>query len=206
MKYTHESSTSRRLRLFWRLRAEDVKRLSVFDHRCLRSIARIWWEHRTSNAEVRRMVFGGNNSPSIDELVTLHRLCWLGHTHRFTWSWIFHQILFRWCSIRWPPRYSPNLQLACKRFITNQSDTITRTDDVTSIGCETFASLFSRSTSKSTAHSVAWKHHKREIQLGSSLESLLRLMETILSCGLLRGTNHLIAENSLTADDRFRSR
>ncbi|KER22698.1 hypothetical protein T265_09253 [Opisthorchis viverrini] len=36
----------------WPLRAEDVKRLSVFDHRCLRSIARIWWEHRISNSEV----------------------------------------------------------------------------------------------------------------------------------------------------------
>ncbi|KER22847.1 hypothetical protein T265_09123 [Opisthorchis viverrini] len=66
----------------WPLRAEDVKRLSVFDHRCLRSIARIWWEHRISNSEIRRMVFGRNNSPSIDELTTLHRLRWLGHVSR----------------------------------------------------------------------------------------------------------------------------
>ncbi|KER33000.1 hypothetical protein T265_12711, partial [Opisthorchis viverrini] len=66
----------------WPLRAEDVTRLSVFDHRCLRSIARIWWEHRSSNAEVCRMVFGGNYSPSIDELITLHRLRWLGHVLR----------------------------------------------------------------------------------------------------------------------------
>ncbi|KER28282.1 hypothetical protein T265_04880 [Opisthorchis viverrini] len=58
----------------WPLRAEDVKRLSLFDHRCLRSITRIWWEHRISNSEVRRMVFGRNNSPSIDELITLHRV------------------------------------------------------------------------------------------------------------------------------------
>ncbi|KER25252.1 hypothetical protein T265_07239 [Opisthorchis viverrini] len=58
----------------WPLCAEDVKRFSVFDHRCLRSIARIWWEHRVSNSEVRRMVFGRNNSPSIDELITQHRL------------------------------------------------------------------------------------------------------------------------------------
>ncbi|KER25293.1 LOW QUALITY PROTEIN: hypothetical protein T265_14240 [Opisthorchis viverrini] len=62
----------------WPLRAEDVKRLSVFDHRCLRSIARIWWEHRISSSEVRRMVFWKNNSPSI----TLHRLRWLGHVLR----------------------------------------------------------------------------------------------------------------------------
>ncbi|GAA52253.1 hypothetical protein CLF_107687, partial [Clonorchis sinensis] len=39
--------------MFATLRAEDVKRLSVFDHRCLRSIARIWWEHRISNAELQ---------------------------------------------------------------------------------------------------------------------------------------------------------
>ncbi|KER19410.1 hypothetical protein T265_15549, partial [Opisthorchis viverrini] len=35
----------------WSLRAEDIKRLSVFDHRCVRSIARIWWEHRIRNSE-----------------------------------------------------------------------------------------------------------------------------------------------------------
>ncbi|KER28116.1 LOW QUALITY PROTEIN: hypothetical protein T265_13641 [Opisthorchis viverrini] len=51
----------------------------VFDHRCLRSIVRIWWEHWISNSEVRRAVFGRNNSPSIDELITLHRLRWIGH-------------------------------------------------------------------------------------------------------------------------------
>ena len=37
----------------WPLEAEDVRRLSVFDHRCLRSIGKIWWEHRISNTEVR---------------------------------------------------------------------------------------------------------------------------------------------------------
>ena len=44
----------------WPLRA-DVRRLSIFDHRYLRSIARIWWERRISNAEVRRMVLGRQN-------------------------------------------------------------------------------------------------------------------------------------------------
>jgi hypothetical protein len=65
----------------WPLRAEDVRKLLAFDHRCLRSIARVWWEHRISNAEVRRRVFG-RNSPAIDELMTLHRLRWLGHVLR----------------------------------------------------------------------------------------------------------------------------
>ena len=40
----------------WPLRVEDKQRLSVFDHRCLRSIARIWWDNRVSNIEVRRRV------------------------------------------------------------------------------------------------------------------------------------------------------
>jgi hypothetical protein len=66
------------------MRVEDSRRLSVFDHRCLRSIARVWWEHRISNAEVRRMVFGRNNSPEINELITLHRLRWLGHVLRMS--------------------------------------------------------------------------------------------------------------------------
>ena len=65
----------------WPLRAEDIRQLSVFDHRCLRSIARVWWEHRISNAEVRRMVFGAN-ARSIEEVLTLHRLRWLGHVLR----------------------------------------------------------------------------------------------------------------------------
>ncbi|KER24813.1 hypothetical protein T265_07598 [Opisthorchis viverrini] len=66
----------------WPLHAEDVKRLSALDHRYLRSIARIGWEHRISNAEVRRTVFGRNNSPPIDELITLQRLRWHGHVLR----------------------------------------------------------------------------------------------------------------------------
>ncbi|CAH8657628.1 unnamed protein product, partial [Dicrocoelium dendriticum] len=32
----------------WPLRSADMKRLVTFDHRCLRSLAHIWWEHRVS--------------------------------------------------------------------------------------------------------------------------------------------------------------
>ncbi|CAH8656857.1 unnamed protein product [Schistosoma curassoni] len=42
----------------WPLRVEDVRRLSVFDHRCLRRIADIQWQHHVGNAEVRHRVFG----------------------------------------------------------------------------------------------------------------------------------------------------
>ncbi|GAA50539.1 WD repeat-containing protein 24, partial [Clonorchis sinensis] len=57
----------------WPLHAEDVKRLSTFDHRYPRSIARVWWEHQVSNAQVRLMVFARTHPPMINEF-TLHRL------------------------------------------------------------------------------------------------------------------------------------
>ena len=67
----------------WPLKAEDVRRLSVFDHRCLRSIGKIWWEHRISNTEVRRRVLGPKNMSIIEQLHH-HRLRWLGHVLRMS--------------------------------------------------------------------------------------------------------------------------
>ncbi|KER21028.1 hypothetical protein T265_10553 [Opisthorchis viverrini] len=61
----------------WPLCAEDLKRLkrpSMYAERCPSLV-----EHRISNAQLRRMVFGKNNLPTIDELITLHRSRWLGH-------------------------------------------------------------------------------------------------------------------------------
>ena len=62
----------------WPLRAEDVRKLFVFDNRCLRTIARVWWEHRVSNEDVRRRVFGTPGCP-LSEIISVHRLRWLGH-------------------------------------------------------------------------------------------------------------------------------
>ena len=62
----------------WPLTAEDVRRLSVFDHRCLRCIGKIWWKHRISNIEVRRRVLRPKNISVIEQLYN-HRLWWLGH-------------------------------------------------------------------------------------------------------------------------------
>ena len=67
----------------WPLKAEDIRRLSVFDHRCLRSIGKIWWEHRISNTEVRRRVLGPKNMSIIEQLHN-HRLRWLGHVLRMS--------------------------------------------------------------------------------------------------------------------------
>ncbi|VDO90184.1 unnamed protein product [Schistosoma curassoni] len=65
----------------WPLRVEDIRKLLIFDHRCLRNIAHIYWDHRVSNSEVRRRVLG-NDGKSVDEVVNLHQLRWLGHVLR----------------------------------------------------------------------------------------------------------------------------
>ncbi|CAH8548641.1 unnamed protein product [Schistosoma curassoni] len=65
----------------WPLRVEDTRKLLVFDHRCLRNIAGVCWDHRVSNSEVRRRVLG-NDGKSVDEVMNLHRLRWLGHVLR----------------------------------------------------------------------------------------------------------------------------
>ncbi|VDP50056.1 unnamed protein product, partial [Schistosoma mattheei] len=62
----------------WPFRVEDIRKLLVFDHRCLRNIACIYWDHQVSNTEVRRRVLG-NDGKSVDEIVNLHRLRWLSH-------------------------------------------------------------------------------------------------------------------------------
>ena len=67
----------------WPLKAEDVRRLSVLDHRCLRNIGKIWWEHRISNTEVRRRVLGPKNMSIIEQLHN-HRVRWLGHVLRMS--------------------------------------------------------------------------------------------------------------------------
>ncbi|CAH8652861.1 unnamed protein product [Schistosoma intercalatum] len=62
----------------WPVRVEDIRGLLVFDHRCPRNIARISWDHRVSNAIVRKRVLGKDDE-SIGEVVKLHQLRWLGH-------------------------------------------------------------------------------------------------------------------------------
>ncbi|VDO84836.1 unnamed protein product [Schistosoma margrebowiei] len=63
------------------IRVEVTRKLLVFDHSCLRNIARISWDHRVSNSEVRRGVLG-NDGKSVDKVANLHRLKWLSHVLR----------------------------------------------------------------------------------------------------------------------------
>ncbi|VDP54574.1 unnamed protein product [Schistosoma curassoni] len=65
----------------WPLRAEDTRKLPIFNYRCHRNIAPNCWDHQVSNSEVRRRVLR-NNGKSVDEVVNLHRLRWLGHVLR----------------------------------------------------------------------------------------------------------------------------
>ena len=55
----------------WPVRSEDLKRLEVFDHRCLRSLARISWDCRISNVEVRRRCFGEAVHSSLEYAISL---------------------------------------------------------------------------------------------------------------------------------------
>ena len=49
------------------------------------SIARIWWDHRISNTEVRRRVFGANQDKNkLGSVLRLNRLRWLGHVLRMS--------------------------------------------------------------------------------------------------------------------------
>ncbi|KER27808.1 hypothetical protein T265_13728, partial [Opisthorchis viverrini] len=55
------------------------------------------------------------------------------------------------------------------------------------------------------AHSVAWKHHKRETQLGSrpphvSLGTIFEISQYIF----IKETTHKVAKDSSTVHDRFR--
>ena len=88
----------------WPLRVEDRRRLLAFDHRCLRSIAKVWWDNRISNAEVRRRVLGNRDQP-LDQVLELHRLRWLGHVLRMPSDRLPRRALFAevgsdWCRVK----------------------------------------------------------------------------------------------------------
>lgn len=61
----------------WPIRVEGTHRLSDFDHRYLRSTARVWWEYLVSNDEVRYQVLGADSRPPTT-IIALHLILWLG--------------------------------------------------------------------------------------------------------------------------------
>ncbi|VDP75241.1 unnamed protein product [Schistosoma mattheei] len=67
---------------------------SVFDHRCLRRIANMQWQHHISNAEVRHRVFGHRDDNAIGVTILKHRLRWLGRVLRMSSRRIPRRALF----------------------------------------------------------------------------------------------------------------
>ena len=64
----------------WALCSEDIHRLQVFDHRCLRSIVHFSWKQRLSIKDVRHRIFGvQKQSRRLDQIVLGTRMQWLGH-------------------------------------------------------------------------------------------------------------------------------
>ena len=89
----------------WSVRSDDVQRLPVFDHRCLRSIAGVWWEHRISNELVRQRIFGtGPLSQPISSFISHHRLRWLGHVLRMPSHRLPHRALWARPGTSWKRR------------------------------------------------------------------------------------------------------
>ncbi|CAH8504771.1 unnamed protein product [Schistosoma guineensis] len=84
----------------WPVRVEDIHRLLVFDHRCLRNIARISWDHRVSNAVVRKRVLG-KDGKSTDDVVKLHQLRWLGHVLRMLNHRLPRRAMFSGIGVDW---------------------------------------------------------------------------------------------------------
>ena len=78
----------------WTLRVNDNKRLSAFDHRCLRSISRVWWQLRISNAEVRRRVLKSEKNTEIGHVIVKNQLRWLGHVLRMDQNRLPRRALF----------------------------------------------------------------------------------------------------------------
>ncbi|CAH8430565.1 unnamed protein product [Schistosoma mattheei] len=84
----------------WPVRVEDIRRLLVFDHRCLRNIAHISWDHRVSNTVVRKRVLG-KDGKSIDDVVKLHQLRWLGHVLRMPNDRLPRRAMFSGIGVGW---------------------------------------------------------------------------------------------------------
>ena len=86
----------------WPVRMDDVHRLSVFDHRCLRSIAGVRWQRHISNDTVRRRIFrsDGFNRP-LSSIISLHRLRWLGHVLRMPTQRLPRRALFARADVGW---------------------------------------------------------------------------------------------------------
>ena len=60
----------------------DLRRLELFDHLCLRSIAGVGWCQQIRKDTVRQQVFGCMKGKSVGDRMPHNKLRWLGHVLR----------------------------------------------------------------------------------------------------------------------------
>ena len=86
----------------WALRSEDVHRLQVFDHKCLRSIGHFSWKQRLSNKDVRHRIFGvQKQSRRLDQILLGTRMRWLRHVLRMENSMLPRKFLVSEQEVGW---------------------------------------------------------------------------------------------------------
>jgi hypothetical protein len=85
----------------WPIRKDDLRRLQVFDNRCLRTIAGVGWRQRIRNEVVRKRVFGNTAGNSIEECIQKNRLRWLGHVLRMPNNRLPRKVLFSLPASEW---------------------------------------------------------------------------------------------------------
>ena len=86
----------------WTLRSEDVHRLQVFDHICLRSIGHFSWKQRLSNKDVRHCTSGDlEQFRRLDQIVLGTHTRWQGHVIRMESSRLLGKFLFCEPEIDW---------------------------------------------------------------------------------------------------------
>ena len=66
----------------WSVWAEDLRRLRIFENRCLRSIAGDGWSERIRSATVMKRVLCEVSDGTIKECNERHQLRWLSHVLR----------------------------------------------------------------------------------------------------------------------------
>ena len=109
----------------WPLLQQDVHHLEVFDHRCLRQLAKVGWSVRVSNLEVRKYVLGGNGSDILPRKIKLYRLRWLGHVFGMEPHRLTHRALFSVLQTGWKRRPGGQ-QMTWQREMKNATVSLSR--------------------------------------------------------------------------------
>ena len=113
----------------WPLKADDLRQLEVFDHHCLRSLARIRWSSRIRNAEVRRKCFGDATNSSIEYAISLSQFKWLGHVLRMSNHRLPYRALNAEPDSGWR-KLSGGQLLTWQKIVKNKAQKLTNTDHV----------------------------------------------------------------------------